>query len=305
MLDQFTFTLTRLRYLHAAQVNIPGFKPDAKDATYTDDQITAATAARQEFLVHFNAYNSANGALEGQLDTAHSAAVTVYACMKSCYRKDISCTAAIVRLPKQDRSPEGTLKRMRALTACWNTLPSVPGTSDPFVVGPWTYAIFGAASDTLENKITEANFASSSYAGAIAKLNGKDANWNNFITAALVQGRALYKPGTPERAYIDRIPTEPSTQDPAEPVITVAQSPGPGAVHLEFEANHATSFQVWHKGPSDPAFEKVADVLLPGIYNAIELEAGAHEYEIVGENSRGAGPASAPTAVNVEAEAVA
>lgn len=305
MLDQFTFTLTRLRYLFAAQENIPGFKPDAKDAAYTDDQITAANAARQEFLLHFNAYNFANGALEAQFDTAHGAAVTVYACMKSCYRKDISCTAAIVRLPKQDKSPEGTLKRMRALIACWSKLPSVPGTSDPFVVGPWTYATFGAASDTLENKISEADSARSVYAGAIAKLNGKDADWNNFITAALVQGRALYKPGTPERAYIDRIPTEPSTQDPVQPVITVAQSPGPGAVHLEFEANHATSFQIWHKGPSDPAFEKVEDVLLPGIYNATGLEAGAHEYEIVGENSRGEGPVSLPATVNVEAEAVA
>ena len=305
MLDQFTFTLTRLRYLYAAQQNIPTFKPDGKNADDTADQLTAATAAGDEFLLKFNAYNTANGTLAAQLDIAHEAAVTVYACMKSCYRKDISCSAAIVRLPKQDRSPEVTLKRMRALTACWSTLPSVPGTTDPFTVGPWTYATFGAAAQTLENKISAADLARSVYAGAIATLNSKDAEWNNFVTAALTQGRAMYRPGTPERAYIDRIPTEPSTQEPAEPVITVATSPAPGAVHLEFEANHATSFQVWHKGPGSGLFVKVDDVLLPGAYDTTGLVPGAHEYQIVGENSRGTGPTSLPSTVNVLLSAVA
>ena len=276
-----------------------------KNLTYVSEQVLLASQAGDEFLLKFNAYNAANGALAGETDSAHGASVSVYACMKSCYRKDETCSAAIVRLPKNDKSPEATLRRMRGLLTCWSTLPNVPGTSDPFSVGPWTQATFGTKFSALESKIMAADLARSVYAGAIATLNNKDAEWNNFVTAALTQGRALYREGTTERAYIDRIPTEPSQQDPAQPVITMATSPLPGAVHLEFEADHTTGFEVWHKGPGEEVFEKVADVLQPGVYNVSGLFPGAHQYEIVGENSRGTGPASLPSTVNVAAEAVA
>jgi hypothetical protein len=41
------------------------------------------------------------------------------------------------------------------------------------------------------------------------------------------------------------------------------------------------------------------------VYAVAGLEPGAHEYEIVGVNSRGTGPASAPSTINVAAEAAA
>ena len=82
-------------------------------------------------------------------------------------------------------------------------------------------------------------------------------------------------------------------------VIAVGTSPAPQAAHLEFEAPHATSFQVWHKGPGDADFSQVADVLLPGVYDATGLPAGDHQYRIVGENSRGDGEASPVATVSV------
>ncbi len=305
MLTEFTFTLMRLRYLAAAAQNIPTFKPDGKDLAYINSLLTDANTAEAEFLTKFTEYNTANGALEAEFQDSHDAAVTVYACMKSCYRSIPSCFAAIRRLPKQDKSPEQTLKRMRGLTACWSTLPSLPGTTDPFTVGALTYLAFGTMAQTLETKITAADLTRTIYAGEQARLNEFEAQWNNFISAALIQGRAQYKPGTPERAYIDRVPTEPSTQEPQQAIITVSTNPAPGIVHLEFGALHATSFEVWHKGPSDPLFVLAADVLLPGIYDASGLPAGAHEYKIVGGNSRGEGPASEPVTVTVAVAAAA
>lgn len=79
----------------------------------------------------------------------------------------------------------------------------------------------------------------------------------------------------------------------------MATSPAPGAAHLEFSATHATSYDVLHKGPGDAAFTVVADDIIVTTYNAIGLAAGAHEYKVIGRNSRGTGPESDVSVVNV------
>ena len=101
------------------------------------------------------------------------------------------------------------------------------------------------------------------------------------------------------------MPTDPSTQKPAQAEITVAESPAEGVVELEFDATHATSFQVWLKAPGEAQFVLVGDSIRPGSFSAIGLTAGNYEYQIVGVNSRGEGPASATATVSVVAVAVA
>ena len=109
-----------------------------------------------------------------------------------------------------------------------------------------------------------------------------------FIAGALVQGRAQFAEGTAEREVIDAIPTEPAQLPPAQAVISLAQSPAVGAVHLQFEAAHATTFQVWYKGPGEPIFTQV-DTTVTGEYTAFGLPGGMHAYNIVGVNAAGAG----------------
>jgi hypothetical protein len=124
-----------------------------------------------------------------------------------------------------------------------------------------------------------------------------------FISAALAQARAQFPKGTAERNLIDAIPTRPSTEAPGQAQITSAQSPGNGQVQLTFTAPHATSFQVWHKGPEEEEFENVAEALLPGQYSASGLGGGQHQYRIVPVNSRGEGAASDVITVAVVAAA--
>lgn len=54
-----------------------------------------------------------------------------------------------------------------------------------------------------------------------------------------------------------------------------------------------------HKGPGDAAFAVVADDIIVTTYNATGLAAGAHEYKVIGRNSRGTGPESDVSTVNV------
>ena len=132
-----------------------------------------------------------------------------------------------------------------------------------------------------------------------------NARVEDFITAALVQGRAQFAPGTPERALIEAVPTEPSTQRPGQAQFSVSESQAEGAVRLEFDADRATSFQVWHKGPGEAQFAQVGDSIRPGNYTAFGLAAGQHDYKIVGVNSRGEGAASEPVSMSVAQAAAA
>jgi hypothetical protein len=304
-IDTYIYVLTRLRYLGAAAENIDDFHPDGRTTEQITELVPASENAFVELSAYYNARNTAAGTLDTTHDKAYQKTVCVYACMKSCYRSDLNCTTSILSLPKADRVPERTLARMRSLGSLWTTLPNVPGTTGPLVVGGTTAALFSNMTADLDVKITAHSLADAQYSGQLAEFHNQLDTWDSFVSAACIQGRALYAPGTPERAYIDAIPTAPSTQEPVQAIITVATSPAAGEVHLEFNAEHATTFEVWHKGPGQPAFVHVDDVLLPGVYDVAGLEPGAHEYEIVGVNSRGTGPASAPSTINVAAQAAA
>ena len=220
--------------------------------------------------------------------------------MKSCYRNDPGSLAAITRTATDDRTPTDTFKRMQDLAAVWATLPNAPGTNAPLMVrgiDPSEFAGMIAGFDTKWQDYTSLSAQVTSMEGT---LRSQNATWDDFVTAALAQGRANYPEGTEGRSYIDAIPTQPATQPPGPATITQAGSPTPETVHLEFDAPHATSFQVWHKGPSDADFSQIADVLLPGVYDANGLPPGAHQYKIIGENSRGDGEASPVATIDVE-----
>ena len=139
------------------------------------------------------------------------------------------------------------------------------------------------------------------FAGALPLLErfGHRLHPLRLLRCKVVQGRHQFAEGTPQRDVIDHIPTTPAQQAPAKAVIAVATSPAAGEAHLEFSATHATSYDVLHKGPGDADFAVVADDIIQTVYNATGLAAGAHEYKVLGRNSRGTGPESDVSVVNV------
>lgn len=82
-------------------------------------------------------------------------------------------------------------------------------------------------------------------------------------------------------------------------------SPAAQSARLEFGAPHATSFVVFRKGPDDADFKQVADVLLPGVYEAGDLPPGENQFKVMPENSRGRGPESTVSTVVVALAAAA
>ena len=127
----------------------------------------------------------------------------------------------------------------------------------------------------------------------------KDAELLDFIGAARTQGRHQFADGTAQREIIDHIPTVPATQAPTKAVISSATGPAAGTLQATGDADHATSFDWFRKGPGAAAFVKVADDVIQRTYHATGLAAGSYEIKLVGRNSRGPGPASDVSTVNV------
>ena len=300
-IEEYIFVLSRLRYLSAAVTNIPTFKPDGKPTAFYTDLPPLCEQAYSTLLTPYNQASVAVSTMQSFWANGRDTAVMVYACMKSCYRVDAGQSRAIRSISKSNSTPDKTLARMRATTDLWVTLPPVPGTSAPLVVGEYTSGGFGSMTTDFSAKLATAKLKDSTYAGALAAFHEKLDGWNKLVSAAAAQGRALYKPGTPQRAYIDLIPTEPSTHLPVTAHVSLAESPAAGMVHLLFNAEHATSFKVYRKGPGDADFAEVADVLRPGEYTAAQLAAGVYFFAVAGVNSQGTGPRSAPAQVQVQA----
>lgn len=305
MLDGYTFRQTQLAYIKAAMDQITEYRPYGNTPQQVAGFITESETQKTAFLAKNSLQEAGRASLRLAHEAGHAAAVQVYAIMKSTYTADAKSWQLITRLPKGDNSPVKTINRMAAMAELWSTLPFPPGQSTQFVAGNITLAQFQTLLSTLRDKQTDCVSCNQAFQKEEGNLNEREETNRRFIGGALIQGRAQFAPGTPGRKVIDAIPTAPSTSAPAQATITEATSPAPGAVHLEFTALRATSFEVWHKAPGQPAFIHVDDVILPGVYDVLGLAPGAHEYEIVGVNSRGTGPASAPGTITVAAQAVA
>jgi len=299
MLEEYSFRQTQLAYIKGAMDLLTAYRPFGKTPVQVATYITEAEAQKIAFLAKNSLRESGRAGLRLAFDAGRKAAVQVYAMMKSMYSADTKIVDVILRLPKPNNSPAQTLTRMQATAELWSTLPNPPGQAVPFAAGSITLAIYNGLLADLSAAQADYLACTQQFQKEEGNLNEKEDAYRKFISGALTQGRAQFAEGTPARQVIDGIPTQPTAQPPAQSVITAATSPAIGAVHLEFAADHATSFQVWHKGPGEPIFAKVADVLLPGVYDVTGLVAGAHEYQIVGENSRGDGAASVPGSVTV------
>jgi hypothetical protein len=303
MLADFNFHLLQLRYVQAAADQIGAYTPDGLDATELGLKVDAAKAVRQEYVDKKTDFDLARGTYRQSVNDGHDATIGVYAAMKSRFRKDQGSLEAINNLPVADQTAAETTQRMVQTSTLWGKLPLFPGKpgqpAQEFVA--WQGMDHTVCDGLLSSIATnEQGIMDSDEAFQVAEgnLHKTDADIQDFVTASLQQGRAQFPDGM-EREVIDSIPTEPSTHEPNQAVISVFSSPGAGKVHLEFDANHGTSFDVLQKGPGEADFSKVSDDQLIKTYDKTGLSAGVYQYQVIGQNSLGNGEPSAVVSVTV------
>ena len=312
MFEVYNFELLRLRYIKAAMDVILSFRPDGKTPAEVGTMIsdaTSSTSPRANFEAADATLQLARGEYDEDLATGHEVCVQVYPIMKSRFRADPGSSSAIASLPTGDQTGNATLTRLKAISTLWAQLPNPPGSATAFRAwDTMDRAAFDAYITAIEGTVGPPAIVGSLAAKAAAEsafqvaegaIHTFEAELADFTTNALIQGRAQYPEGTANREVIDAIPTAPATQPPGQSVITNAASPSAGAVGFDYTALHATSWDVYRKGPGQTAFVKVASDVIVKHYSATGLPAGAYEFKVIGQNSRGAGPASAVSVINV------
>lgn len=312
MFAKYTFETLRLRYTKGGMDAIAAWRPDGKTPAEVQAMVNTATSPTGPRGV-FESANAtlqlAQGEYAEDIAELHAVCVQVYQIMKSRYRTDAGSISALNSLPTQDESGMETLNRGKAISILWGKLPNPPGSLTPFVAWPgMDKAAFDAFITAIEGSegppvvvgtLAAKATAESAFQVAEGALHAFEQVMEDFATNALIQGRGQFPEGSANREVIDAIPTAPATQSPGQAVITNASSPGAGEAHFEYDAPHSTSWDVLRKGPGDAAFVKVANDVIVKSYDATGLAAGAYEFKVIGRNSKGDGPASAVTTINV------
>lgn len=300
MLDTTDFHIVQLRFIKRAMDDFATYRPDGKTPAQAATLITTAKGVRTTYIDAKTALDLAAGTYSTAIAAGHGICVQVYPIMKSRFRLDSASLEAINKLPIDDQSPAATSKRLEFSIALWTRLPNPPNSLTPFKA--WdTLGLteFTAYLTTITTKQELKDDADEQFQVEEGNLHQSDKTLDDFITAALIQGRGQFLAGTVEREVIDAIPTIPAQQAPGKAIITEATSPAAGAVHLVYEAPHGTTFDVLRKGPGNPAFIVVAEDTIDTTYNASGLPAGAYDFKVIPHNSKGAGPASEVSAVAV------
>ena len=312
MFEKYTFELLRHRYIKGAMDAIPSFRPDGKTPADVGAMIAnaiASTGPRGLYEAAKATLELAQGEYDEDITEGHDVCVQVYPIMKSRFRADPGSLSAIDSLPTEDESSTETFNRLKAISNLWGKLPNPPGSATPFkawdTMGKAAFDLFITAIEGLPGPPpvpgTQAlkAAAESEFEVAEGALHTAEDAMADFNTNALIQGRGQFPPGTANREVIDAIPIQPATQLPGQAVITNAGSPAAGQAHFTYDAAHGTSFDVFRKGPGQPAFVKVGNDVIVKTYDAAGLAAGAYEFKVVGRNSRGDGPESAVSTIPV------
>ena len=287
------FTILQGQSVKSAMDQIPTYRPEGKTPANAQTLIDAVVTSLTAFVNKSTALDLARGELQEVIDALHIACTQVYPIMKVVYRTDAGSLQAINRLPVSDRTPRETLARGVAIKALWAQLPNPPGSATPFKA--WdtmdlvAFEALVTAANTKQNGMAAID---QEYQLAQGDLHEKTETLEDFVTTAMIIGRAQFLPGTPERDVIDAIPNEPSQQNPGKPTITVATSPAAGQAHLEFDANSATKFDVLRKAQGAADFSVVATDLVVNSYDASVSPAGSYQFKVVGKNSQGSGAES-------------
>jgi hypothetical protein len=212
----------QLASLHAFMGEHPQFCPDGKSVADLAARLEAADVLRSKFFADQIALNQARGKFEAALERGHGAAVAVYATLGSCYREDANALEAIKALPTKDRSPAETLSRMEAISKLWERLPNAAGMSGPVTVGAMDRAGFAALAAevrALQSALVEAE---QQFKVTAVAFNQEAAAMAGFVSAALIQGRALFPSGSTARHALDGIRpkkrrAKSTAEEPAEP----------------------------------------------------------------------------------------
>jgi hypothetical protein len=306
MLVMFDFAVTQTRYVKAAMNQITTFRPDAKVPADVETMLTDAGLVRGTYVTKNTTLGTARAVRRDTIAILHDSCVDFATQAGSAFRKNRVIKEQIDRLPVDDKTFQETITRADETLALWSTLPDVPhaGSGD----APFTYMegndpididLFGSRKDAAKAADDDIPVKDQDFQKAEALLHAKENELEDFVTAAIRQGTQQFDPGTPEREIIDAIPTTPPQHAPGSCEITSAEPAGAGTVHMVFECEFATGFDVFDLAPGATDPVQVKDDEIGTEFDVTGLAPGVHTLTARGVNARGRGPMSVAVTVTV------
>lgn len=301
MLEMYDFSVTQVRYIKAAMDQIAAFHPD----NLTTVDVAAMTPNPDPIRANYITKQTAAGAARSaRMDGAagvHDICTDFRAQARSVYRKNPTVQEQLDRIELHDKTFSQCATRGDQTSAVWATLPNVGTPPAAFKVLRDGVSVQKSDLDTL---LTNARVADVALPGldqlfqkAEGDLHVKHAALDDFVTAALAQGRSAYTVGTTERDIIDAIPTLPAAHAPAKAVITSMTFEG-GGLTVAYDADHATTFRLLAKTPGQTEYAIVADDRIEKSFTLSVDSHGDWFFKVIGINSRGEGPESDEATVN-------
>jgi len=232
--------------------------------------------------------SDARGEKDAASDQLHASTKIGVAGGKAQFQGDPGNAARFAKLLAGEDDLAGRLDEALELITAWENSDPLwkPTTALTLTAFKAEYAALKAKRDALKKAESDATAGH----GTLNKLaNGL---WEHCVDWYRV-ATTVFDAGTPIGDQIrTEIPTSPEQIPPPKAVISVATSPAPGAVHLEYRCDHATKFTVYQKAPGAADFTIVADQVQVKIYDATALAAGSYQYKVIGANAKGDGPES-------------
>ena len=258
MLVEFDFAVTQTAYVNAAMDEIPAFRPDGETPAQVQARVDSATPVRLAYVAAKDAIDGARALRRASIETLHDGCVDFAAQGRSRFRKNPALMERFARLPKEDQTFQETMTRAGACAAFWATLPLVGTPPAAFAVGQGTGSLSLAGFEALMAAAGSADTAipavDQEFQAAEGDLHVKQAELEDFVTAALEQGRSQFEEGTAEREIIDAIPTAPDGSGggggPVPPTIPLPTAPQNGSVGSGNPGSGDVNFD-WQPAPAE------------------------------------------------------
>jgi hypothetical protein len=272
MLEMYDFTILQVRYIKSAMDEIATYRPDYKTPSDVTAMLPSPDTVRSDYVTKKMLASGTRDAVQEQLN----------------------------RLITRDETFAQCVTRGDQTSALWGTLPQVGTPPAAFSIRRSEGDLTKAQFDTLLTNARTADVAlppaDQDFQHAEGDLHVKHHNLEDFVTAALAQGRSQFAEGTAEREVINAIPAEPAQNIPGQAVISSAVLVDGTHAKLIFDAPNATSFDVLYQSPAEEPYHVVAEDIIEREFIA-DVVTGENNFKVVGRNSRGNGPESDVTDV--------
>lgn len=297
MNNSIEFILTRAQASRAAQNEVAAVWLWEEKTVAAWDTDIDGLITQQEATADAEAQMEAKrGELDAKLDELHTKTMQGLNIAKTKYRNNPAKLPVIKNLSAKANSRTGTLQEALDWESAWEKLDAawLPLTGLTLA----SFKTLRTGCITLQEQYANERAAWRSDAEQLnelaAVLDDVNVGWYNAATH-------VFPEGTSEGDMIRG--TVPTTYEPLEfpskAVITLAESPETGVASITYESDHATTFDVFHKGPGEAVFAKILSDVAETQFTSDLLPLGNHDFKVVGKNSRGDGPESDVSTVAV------